>query len=351
MTTNILFDCAINRKWPGEKLPLGDRRFGLYNGSFEPEQHAIDSFAAEIAKGHSFCSVLGGCDLDHCGGRFCCPERKNAPDHCGRPQGYRANRHFKSAQIVALDSDTGDEFSSLDFYLAEDYFREYGALIYTTLSHTPQAPKCRPVFVLDTPITDFTQYRLLKVAMMRRYAWTDAAVKDPARFLYGTDCKAGHVEILGNTLPRDVVKTLIDSERASEAPDSLEIPRVALVLGESPAAKYVATAINRTVAHLSGAGLGTGDRYPRIIPAALSLQSLKMSTWLPQDIRDNINVAEVVLTGCGANGALDHYGEDHIRRAIEWAVARAEPRPAPPHQTQRGGTHLPQPTTNWSVTG
>ena len=137
------FEIAINRLWSAEKLKFRDRRFRVYNGSFQRECHTLQTFAAEIAAGHSFCAVLGGCDRDHCGGSFCCPDRKNDPKHCGRPVGYRANHHFVSAQFAALDSDTGDQRSTLDYFLADPFFRQHGSILYTTLSHTLHYPKCR----------------------------------------------------------------------------------------------------------------------------------------------------------------------------------------------------------------
>ena len=52
MLSLLSFSVTINRRWPGEKLALGDRRFSIYNGSFHEEQHTLGSFADEIAAGN-----------------------------------------------------------------------------------------------------------------------------------------------------------------------------------------------------------------------------------------------------------------------------------------------------------
>ena len=83
---NREFEASINRFCPAVKFAQGDRRFGRYNGAFKRERHTVHSLAAEIASGHSFSPVLGGCSLEHCGRRFCCyPERANDSKPVGGP--------------------------------------------------------------------------------------------------------------------------------------------------------------------------------------------------------------------------------------------------------------------------
>ena len=70
------FGVSINRYLPGQKLGLGDRHWGRYNGSFQPETHSPESLLHEIEQGHAFSALQGSCQLEHCG-QWCCPERKN----------------------------------------------------------------------------------------------------------------------------------------------------------------------------------------------------------------------------------------------------------------------------------
>ena len=41
----------------------------------------------------------------------------------------------------------------------------------------------------------------------------------------------------------------------------------------------------------------------------MKLQSLSLSDWLSEEARAQIDVDQIVLDGCAANGALQHYGE------------------------------------------
>ena len=174
---------SINRRWRAEKLglPPAERRWGKYNGSFIAEEHTPVSLLAQIAQGYSFTAVLGGCQGPCCGSWCTIPEHKEVPGHCGRPVGYRRNWHFESAQFIALDFDTGDERSGLEYLLRQPLIAKHGAFLYTTLSHTPDCPKCRVVFITDAPITDPDQYRRAKRAVMAQLPWGDSAVHDPAR--------------------------------------------------------------------------------------------------------------------------------------------------------------------------
>ena len=63
---NPNFGVSINRYLPGQKLGLGDRRWGRYNGSFQPETHSPESLLHEVELGHAFSAVQGSCQLEHC---------------------------------------------------------------------------------------------------------------------------------------------------------------------------------------------------------------------------------------------------------------------------------------------
>lgn len=203
MPTSLLhFDISINRLYPGQKLdPRGqDRRWGRFNGGFKPEVHTGESLLAEIRAGHSFCCVLrdDDCGRDHCGveRRCCYPMRKDDPTHCGRPLGYRKASHFLSAQTLELDFDQGDENSSISFLMADPFIAQCAAVIYSTLSSTPGAPKSRVVFILEESITDSARYRKGREALLHRYPQSDQSIKDISRFLYGSHPHTGEAVLL-----------------------------------------------------------------------------------------------------------------------------------------------------------
>jgi hypothetical protein len=116
---NPRFRVSINRRWPAQKfgLPPVETRWARYNASFRAEEHTPESLLREVSKGYAFTAVLRGCQGLCCGTWCTTSEHASIPGHCGRPRGYRLNRHFKSAQFIATDFDTGDERSSFGYHL------------------------------------------------------------------------------------------------------------------------------------------------------------------------------------------------------------------------------------------
>ena len=196
MNSSPEIDISINRLFAGEKLGSGDKRWKDFNGGFSWERHTIESLISEIKQGHSFCCVLDVCKLDHCGGNWCCPNRRYDPGHCGRPIGYRISGHFRSAQTLELDFDKGDETSSIESLLADPFIAQNAAFLYSTLSSTPRAPKSRVIFVLDDPYTDPEAYHDARTALINKYPVSDQSIKDVARFLYGSSPATGEVSIV-----------------------------------------------------------------------------------------------------------------------------------------------------------
>jgi hypothetical protein len=136
------------------------------------------------------------------------------------------------------------------------------------------------------------------------------------------------------------------AEALASVPAQRRTTSATQLMGTCPAHRYVHEAIASIIGKLASAPAGTGI-YPLLIPTALKLQGLKIAPWLPQDVRDSIDVYASTLDACGQNGLIGGYGEDEIRRAIDWAVARADAAPEPQqrpvnHQTLRR-------LTNWEI--
>lgn len=126
----------------------------------------------------------------------------------------RREENFISAQHMAFDFDAGDESSSLASLMADSTFAWlFCSFGYTTPSHTTEAPRSRLVFVLEYPIYDPAEYRLVYQTVARRIALdgghTDPACKDPLRLYYGSPgCEvAPNWSVLG--------KAVIDIETAA----------------------------------------------------------------------------------------------------------------------------------------
>ena len=335
---NPRFLISINRAWPGEKLglPPAERRWAKYNGSFIAEDHEPVTLLGQITQGFSFTAVLGGCQGVCCGTWCTNPTHKKTPDHCGRPRGYRRNQHFVSAQFIALDFDTGDERSTINFLARNPLIARYVSFLYTTLSHTPEIPKARAVFVFDSAVTDPNLYRRFKRAVMAKLPWGDASVHDPARMFYGSHPQSGHSVSLGNLLPLAVAEDLMEEHRAeleAEQPRR-NLPRVASarVFGATPAERYANTAVQKEVTRVSSQVEGTGERHKGLLISSMKLASLGLSDWLPAAIREGIDPYALLLPAAEANGYVAKYGEAHARQTIADGAAYARPRPNPDTQ-------------------
>lgn len=141
------------------KLPQGDKRWGEFNDSFENLTLAPVEIANLIYKGYSFTTW-----------------------HDGR----RSLANFICGQHVAIDMDTGDERSRIDTLAAHPWVRMYANLIYTTPSHTENAPRARVLFLLDKPVEDATAYGEIVQFIMSQFDDPDTSCKDASRFFYGS---------------------------------------------------------------------------------------------------------------------------------------------------------------------
>jgi len=115
---------------------------------------------------------------------------------------YRKADNFICAQHVGLDFDTGDERSSFEHLLQDDFIRNSAYFLHSTASHTDEKPRSRVVFVLDKPIYDVAKYALLTEAFAETYktnGFADPSCKDPVRLFFGAEnCR---IKFLGNTMP------------------------------------------------------------------------------------------------------------------------------------------------------
>lgn len=179
MTTPLIFEVGINFLWPGEKLPEGDRRWGEHTRGFVKESHTIESLAEAVAvRGYAICAVLRN--------------------------GYRSGANFISAQHLGLDYDLETFESSIEGLQENQFIRDHAAIIHETASSTPEKPRSRVIFILDSSITDAAAYRQAAEALVSKFGTADPYCKDAARLFFGR-MGARHV-VLGNVLYRDVLQ-------------------------------------------------------------------------------------------------------------------------------------------------
>lgn len=100
---------------------------------------------------------------------------------------HRTKNNFVQSKVLALDLDKNG--ATIAECLENAVILAYAALLHPSASSTPEHPKTRIVFVLETPITGREQHELASLACLHRFRdlQPDTACKDAARFYYGSD--------------------------------------------------------------------------------------------------------------------------------------------------------------------
>jgi len=170
------------------KIPPGSPIWPQFNASFENYEATIPAMAYMIDDGRAFTTW-----------------HKN---------NWRQTDNFLCGQHLGIDFDTLGVAS----VLAEPFVQRYAALVYATPSSTPEAPRSRALFVLDTPIMQAANYTAAASALIWSFGGSaDRQCKDAARFFYGS--LASMPTRLDNVLPLDVVRGLIaDHEALQQRP-------------------------------------------------------------------------------------------------------------------------------------
>lgn len=156
---NERYRIAFNAIALSGKLPIGDHRWAEFNDSFDNLTFTLSQIADHIYRGYAFTTW-----------------------HEGR----RSIEHFVCGQHIAVDMDTGDERSTLAALEAHPFARMYASLIYTTPSHTNEAPRARVLFLLDTPISNADGYSSAARFVISQFDGADVACSDASRFFYGS---------------------------------------------------------------------------------------------------------------------------------------------------------------------
>lgn len=118
---------------------------------------------------------------------------------------HRRQENFTAGQHIGLDFDNAD---SIEGVLNQGFIKQYWGMWYTTPSHTPEHPRFRVLFFLDTPITDPELYRDCVQALMWKFdLGMDKACKDPCRLFYGS--KDSNPKFVDRVLPVQVLEKIV----------------------------------------------------------------------------------------------------------------------------------------------
>jgi len=165
----------------GKKLLPGDPRWAKFNASFR--NHAL-------APGYLLDVIYNG---------------KAITTH--HKDNWRATKNYLCGQHIGLDFDSENEFSTLAYLQQDKFIQRYASFLHTTISHTPERPRSRVIFLLDQPIYQAKNYALAASALLWLFGTADRQCKDAARFFYGAPgCEFVY---FNQVLPLDVVKQLI----------------------------------------------------------------------------------------------------------------------------------------------
>jgi hypothetical protein len=184
---NPRYKIAVSKMSLDHKIPPGDALWPRFNASFEN---------VELETGQIVQSLYDGFPVTTCHGN-----------------NWRVTTNYICGQHLGLDFDGGG--ITLDSLMRDKFIIKYGAFVYTTMSHTEEAPRCRAMFLLDQPIMQAANYAMAASSLLWMYGAADKSCKDAARFWYGSPgCQ---FEYIDNVLPLDVVRHLINNYKETGA--------------------------------------------------------------------------------------------------------------------------------------
>lgn len=185
--TDPTYRIAVSTWALDHKLAPGAPEWSAFNASFTNQSLTPFDFAHAIYDGHPFTTW--------------------------HTNNWRTSANYVCGQHLGLDFDAGDQTSTLPALLDNPFIHRHANILYTTPSHTPEAPRARVVFLLDTPIMQATNYALAAAALLWLFGTADRQCKDAARFFYGSmRCE---MEMFDNVLSLATVKHIIAQYQAS----------------------------------------------------------------------------------------------------------------------------------------
>lgn len=183
MTTAI----AVSTIQCYKKIPPGDKLWNKFNASFVNKELSVSGIMDSIYEGYPVTT-----------------QHKN---------NWRTTENYLKGQHLALDFDSEDQTSSIEYLIKDRFISKYGTFIHTTISHKPEAPRARVFFLLEEPIMQAKNYTLASAALLWLFGTADRQCKDAARFYYGAPgCT---MEFIGNFLDIGTIKKIISDYKES----------------------------------------------------------------------------------------------------------------------------------------
>ena len=195
---NPTIEVCINTRWRGK--PTADEHALGDAVGWERRRLTPRALMEVVGKGQAFTVALGDA-------RYI--SKKN-----GKPLGlHRETENFAALWAPGVDFDAGTSMEDvLERYTLA---RDCASFAYCTASHTPEAPRSRLVFCLQTPITDAEAAGELQRALLFHFTEEspDPSTKDGVRVWYGAPGKPA--QWVGGMLGDDQVAQLLAAYRAA----------------------------------------------------------------------------------------------------------------------------------------
>ena len=320
---NAPFQVAINQKYR-DKVKPGDGRFWRFNMTFQNTHLTLPKLLAAISEGYAWTAP-------HLHKRH----HRPTPTNPHYRTTYRVKANVVGSQLLALDSDTGDERSQFDTLLADPFIGQYAGLLHASASSTPTMPRTRIVFLLDQPLERNAYEHALR-ALLHRYPFCDQSVNHAAVVFYGAQDCAYH--LTGQTLPlaaleRELLLPYVAflekewQQRLTERQARLAVYGSQEQPSPDQAARYIQALYDNLLSELAQTEPGAGLRHGRLYAAAVTLGGLESAPWRPADSYRPAQAVAGLLQAAVANGYVADYGEDDALRTIENGLTRGALRP------------------------
>jgi hypothetical protein len=225
----------------------------------------------------------------------------------------RIESHFVSSQLLALDLDQ----CQMSIDMLEDssvFIQDYAFMMYPTPSSTPEQPKTRILFILDTSIDGMNaskRWRALQLGLMDYFAEVkpDEACKDPSRLFYGCETKDYYVNYEAR-LPLSLAANLIIPQAERDEFSRLaQHYTVQYHREDTDLQRCAVNFLNHALKKVSAAG--QGSKHITFRNYALWLYGLNLGQW-PISRSDIENGLTAIATAWGDN-------EKTIQSNLKWA--------------------------------
>ena len=315
------FQVAINPNYR-DKVQPGDGRFWKFNMTFQTVQMTLPQLLVSIRQGYAW-------SAPHSQIRHHRPMRRNPHYYTT----YRVKANVSGSQLLALDSDTGDEQSHFSTLLEDPFVAQYAGLLHATASATAAQPRSRLIFLLEQRL-ETADYEYALKALLHRFPFCDRSVNHAAVVFYGARNCAYYLteQVLPLAALQEQIVTpfteFLEAERQKRAAE--RAARLAAYGSRKQPARgqvsrYVEAVYGNLLRKLSSTSSGRGLRHQRLYRAALTVGGLNAANWLTEEARQRLFTAvDDLLDAAVTNGYVADYSEEDALRTIDNGLAQGE---------------------------